>query len=74
MKTEFVKMFRALLPDSISDTSIDINDPETTTLLFIGFIISRMPKKYQEFYDYTDSGMLDDLLIDITARKYQIEW
>jgi hypothetical protein len=73
-KADFIREFKALLPDSISDTSIDINDPETTTLLFIGETIVKMGDEYQDYFDSVDSGMIDDQLIQEIAEKYNIEW
>lgn len=74
MKKRFIKEFQTLLPDSISETSINLDDIESTTLLFIGSTISRMSQINQDYFDSIDSGMLDDQLINIVADKYQIEW
>lgn len=73
-KSYFIRQFKSLLPDTISETSIDLNDPETTTLLFIGNIISKMDDLCQDYHDSIDSEMLDDQLISIVAMKYSIEW
>lgn len=73
-KSYFIRSFQALLPDSVLNTTIDINDPESSTLLFIGDVISRMDSECQDYFDSVDSGMLDDQLIQIVATKYGIEW
>lgn len=74
-----MRQFRDLLPATLSDTSIDLNDVETSTLLFVGGIISRMTDEAQLSYDNFDqeSGIcdtFDDLLISIVADKYKLEW
>jgi len=72
-KVNFLNQFRSLLPNQLDSTSIDRDDIETTTLLFVGESISRMTKEAQSYFDKA-SGKLDDLLIDIVAEKYNIEW
>jgi hypothetical protein len=72
-KVDFLKQFKSLLPDQLNDTSIDLNDIETTTLIFIGRTISQMEDEAQTYFDRS-SGKFDDMLIDIVAEKYKIEW
>jgi len=72
-QVNFLNQFGSLLPDQLNDTSIDLNDIETTTLLFIGHTISMMDDEAQNYFDKA-SGKFDDMLIDIVAEKYSIEW
>ena len=78
-KREFLTQFSLLLPDKLSETSIEPDDIECTTLLFIGETISRMTIEAQSFYDQCDqeSGIFDSFdewLLKIVAKKYKIEW
>jgi hypothetical protein len=73
-KSRFLDSFKNLLPDTLSDTSIELDNPETSTLLFIGETISRMSEYLQSWYDGGKPDEFDDVLIDIVAEKYNIEW
>lgn len=72
-KQVFLKEFRAILPDTLSETSIDLENPESTTLFWIGKIISKMSNDAQYWYD-TTTVEINDTLIDIVSKKYSIEW
>jgi len=72
-KQMFLDEFKAILPDSLNHTSIDLDDIETTTLLFTGSQISKMSKRAQDYFD-SCSPYLEDMLINIVANKYCIEW
>lgn len=49
-KRDFYNQFRSLLPDTFSETPIDLDDVETSTLLFAGSIISKMSDEAQKFH------------------------
>jgi hypothetical protein len=72
-KSIFLKEFKTLLPDSINETSINESNIETSTLLYIGYILSNMTKESDNWY-FNSVIDIDELLIDIIAKKYKIEW